>query len=43
MIDDLRHFKADDLGAFQITSQGDAAVALVCLAVLCLIFSPWLK
>ena len=40
--DDLKDYKAP-LGAFQIISPGDAFVVLVCLAVVCFIFSPYIK
>ena len=40
---DLKNFHADDLGAFQFVSPGDAFVAFVCIIVVGMIFSPWLK
>lgn len=42
MIDDLRHFKANDpLGAFRLLSPTDAFLALLCGVVIGLIFAPY--
>lgn len=40
---DLKHYRADRLGAFRLISEDAAGVALLCIFALLLIFAPYIN